>query len=68
MNHFGATFNKVRSKSYVFQTKAKLTCKCVKGAPSTSQNVHEEEFKMKWLQAIYNVKWNFTQKKIFRQN
>jgi len=37
MNHSGAAFNKLLSKSYVFQkNKANIMCKCAKGGPSTT--------------------------------
>jgi len=35
MNHSRATFNKIWSNSYVFQIKARITCKCIEGGPST---------------------------------
>jgi len=36
MNHYRATSNKLSSKSYVFQNKAKIMRKCAKGDPSTT--------------------------------
>jgi len=67
MNPSRATFNKLSSRSYVYQNKAKIMCKCVKGGASL-QCVNTEQFKVKWLQTIYHVKWSFTKKQIPRQN
>jgi len=47
------TFNKLWSKSYVFQNKAKIMRK---GALQQLQRVNKEQFKIKWLQTICNVK------------
>jgi len=35
-----------------------------KGDPQEVCYVDKEQFKIKWLQTIHNVKWTFTQKQI----
>jgi len=51
-----------------FQNKAKIMCKYAKGRLQQMKCVDKEQFKIKWLQTFYNVKWTFTENQIPRQN
>ena len=54
--------------SYICQNEARLCANVPKGAPQQLQRADKEQFKTKWRQTIYNVKYTFTQKQILRQN
>jgi len=48
--------------------KQKFCANMPKGAPQQFECLDKEQFKIKWLQTIYNAKCTFTQKPIPRQN